>query len=47
MLKLPGHGRCEPVSIARDGDLHVTQTVDNVKGVHAMIAKSILQKPTS
>jgi len=27
-------------------DLHVTQTVNNVKGVHAMIAKSILQKPT-
>jgi acetamidase/formamidase len=26
-------------------DLHVTQTVNNVKGVHAMIAKSILQKP--
>lgn len=25
-------------------DLHVTQTVNNVKGVHAMIAKSILQK---
>jgi len=24
-------------------DLHVTQTVNNVKGVHAMIAKSILQ----
>jgi acetamidase/formamidase len=26
-------------------DLHVTQTVNNVKGVHAMLAKSILQKP--
>lgn len=26
-------------------DLHVTQTVNNVKGVHAMIAKSILQMP--
>ena len=26
-------------------DLHVTQTVNNVKGVHAMIAKSILQEP--
>jgi acetamidase/formamidase len=26
-------------------DLHVTQTVNNVKGVHAMIAKSILQQP--
>jgi acetamidase/formamidase len=25
-------------------DLHVTQTVNNVKGVHAMIAKSILQR---
>jgi acetamidase/formamidase len=25
-------------------DLHVTQTVNNVKGVHAMISKSILQK---
>lgn len=25
-------------------DLHVTQTVNNVKGVHAMIAKSILKK---
>jgi acetamidase/formamidase len=25
-------------------DLHVTQTVNNVKGVHAMIAKSVLQK---
>lgn len=25
-------------------DLHITQTVNNVKGVHAMIAKSILQK---
>lgn len=25
-------------------DLHVTQTVNNVKGVHAMIAKSILNK---
>jgi len=28
-------------------DLHVTQTVNNVKGVHAMIAKSILEKPAS
>jgi acetamidase/formamidase len=27
-------------------DLHVTQTVNNVKGVHAMIAKSILRMPT-
>jgi acetamidase/formamidase len=26
-------------------DLHVTQTVNNVKGVHAMIAKSILKQP--
>jgi acetamidase/formamidase len=26
-------------------DLHVTQTVNHVKGVHAMIAKSILQVP--
>jgi acetamidase/formamidase len=26
-------------------DLHVTQTVNHVKGVHAMIAKSILRKP--
>ncbi len=26
-------------------DLHVTQTVNNIKGVHAMIAKSILRKP--
>lgn len=26
-------------------DLHVTQTVNNVKGVHCMIAKSIVQKP--
>jgi len=26
-------------------DLHVTQTVNNVKGVHAMLAKSILQMP--
>jgi len=26
------------------GDLHVTQTVNNVKGVHAMIHKSILKK---
>ena len=26
-------------------DLHVTQTVNNVKGVHAMIAKSILRTP--
>jgi acetamidase/formamidase len=26
-------------------DLHVTQTVNNVKGVHAMIAKSILRMP--
>ena len=25
-------------------DLHVTQTVNNIKGVHAMIAKSVLQK---
>lgn len=25
-------------------DLHVTQTVNNVKGVHAMLAKSVLQK---
>jgi acetamidase/formamidase len=24
-------------------DLHVTQTVNNVKGVHAMLAKSVLQ----
>ena len=28
-------------------DLHVTQTVNNVKGVHAMIAKSILEKPAA
>jgi acetamidase/formamidase len=27
-------------------DLHVTQTVNNVKGVHAMIEKSILQRAT-
>ena len=27
------------------GDLHVTQTVNGVKGVHAMMAKSILRKP--
>jgi acetamidase/formamidase len=27
------------------GDLHVTQTVNGVKGVHAMIAKSILRQP--
>ena len=26
-------------------DLHVTQTVNNVKGVHAMLDKSILRKP--
>ncbi len=26
-------------------DLHVTQTVNNIKGVHAMIEKSILRKP--
>lgn len=26
-------------------DLHVTQTVNNVKGIHAMIPKSIVQKP--
>jgi acetamidase/formamidase len=26
-------------------DLHITQTVNNVKGVHAMIAKKILQRP--
>jgi acetamidase/formamidase len=26
-------------------DLHITQTVNNVKGAHAMIAKSILQRP--
>ena len=26
------------------GDLHVTQTVNNVKGVHAMLLKSILKK---
>jgi acetamidase/formamidase len=26
-------------------DLHVTQTVNNVKGVHAMLAKSILRRP--
>jgi acetamidase/formamidase len=25
-------------------DLHVTQTVNNVKGVHAMIEKKLLQK---
>jgi acetamidase/formamidase len=25
-------------------DLHVTQTVNNVKGVHAMLAKNVLQK---
>jgi acetamidase/formamidase len=25
-------------------DLHVTQTVNNIKGVHAMIEKSVLQK---
>jgi acetamidase/formamidase len=28
-------------------DLHVTQTVNHVKGVHAMIAKSVLQRSTS
>jgi acetamidase/formamidase len=26
-------------------DLRVTQTVNNVKGVHAMIERSILRKP--
>lgn len=26
-------------------DLHVTQTVNNIKGVHAMIDRSILRKP--
>jgi len=26
------------------GDLHVTQTVNNVKGVHAMLQKGILKK---
>ena len=28
-----------------DNNLHITQTVNNQKGVHAMIAKSILKKP--
>ncbi|HWD23059.1 MAG TPA: acetamidase/formamidase family protein [Burkholderiales bacterium] len=27
-------------------DLHVTQTVNNIKGVHAMLNKNILRKPT-
>ena len=26
-------------------DLHVTQTVNNIKGVHAMIERSILRRP--
>jgi acetamidase/formamidase len=43
---LTGIDKDEAYSLASFAvDLHVTQTVNNVKGVHAMIARSILQKP--
>ena len=43
---LTGIGKDEAYALCSIAcDLHVTQTVNNVKGVHAMLAKSILRKP--
>lgn len=45
IMALTGIGKDEAYALCSFAcDLHVTQTVNNVKGVHAMIAKSILQK---
>jgi acetamidase/formamidase len=44
IVALTGVARDEAYALCSiAADLHVTQTVNNVKGVHAMIAKSILQ----
>ncbi len=46
--KLTGLSRDEAYALSSFAvDLHVTQTVNNVKGVHAMIAKSILTGSSS
>ena len=43
---LTGVSREEAYSLSSFAvDLHVTQTVNNVKGVHAMIDRSIVGKP--
>lgn len=46
IVALTGIGKDEAYALCSMAcDLHVTQTVNSVKGVHAMIAKSILQRP--
>jgi acetamidase/formamidase len=46
IVAITGIGKDEAYALCSvAADLHVTQTVNHVKGVHAMIAKSILQKP--
>lgn len=46
IVALTGAGKDEVYALCSMAcDLHVTQTVNGVKGVHAMIAKTILQKP--
>jgi acetamidase/formamidase len=45
IVTLTGIGKDEAYALCSFAtDLHVTQTVNNVKGVHAMIAKAILQR---
>jgi len=46
IVKLTGIHKDEAYALCSFAtDLHITQTVNNNKGVHAMIAKSILRKP--
>ena len=46
IVALTGIGKDEAYALSSFAvDLHVTQTVNNVKGVHAMIDKTILRKP--
>jgi acetamidase/formamidase len=45
VVRLTGIPRDEAYALCSfAADLHVTQTVNNIKGVHAMITKSILQR---
>ncbi len=45
IVTITGIGKDEAYALCSfAADLHVTQTVNHVKGVHAMIAKSILKK---
>jgi len=45
LTQLTGISRDEAYALASFAvDLHVTQTVNNIKGVHAMIERSILRK---